>query len=75
MFLSINEPKGFSPTASYEQQFEINRNGRAAEPHPEIEDNRYEAFKAALAELVDKLTEATPAAFEDVDRIKAAAGP
>ena len=60
MFLSINEPKGFSPTASYEQQFEINRNGRATEPHPEIEDNRYEAFKAA---------------FEDVDRIKAAAGP
>lgn len=74
VFMSINDPKGFSPTASYRQQFEINRNGRATEPHPEIEDTRYEAFKAAFAELGEKLAEAAPATFEDVDRIKAAAG-
>lgn len=74
VFMSLDDPRSMERTASYNQQHEINRNGRATEPTPEIEDTRYEAFKAAFAELGDKLAEAAPAAFEDVDRIKAAAG-
>ena len=74
--LSMDDPKigSFDMTATYGQMLEIKKNGRATKPSSDIEDNRYERFKAAFADLGETLAEGVPAAFDDTQRIAEAAG-
>ena len=74
--LSIDDPKfnDIDITSKYTQMKEIKRQGYASTPSKFIEDNRYERFKAAFADLGDKLAAKVAGSFEDTQRIKEAAG-
>lgn len=74
--LSMDDPRpgSFDISATYGQMLDIKKNGRATKPSSDIEDNRYERFKAAFADLGETLAEGVPAAFDDTQRIAEAAG-
>ena len=72
--LSMDDVNKNTAYGTYAQDMEIREHGKAMTESEYLEDNRYERFKAAFAELGDRLSTQVPGLFDDLDRIREAAG-